>query len=300
MANPAAGQEQPVLGPLNDVWGPAGVRWTVSVTLRDGDAETQAREAAGRGCDVVCVFGGDGTVSAVATGLLESGVPMGILPGGTGNAAAQELGIPTDLREAAALAVRPDACIRRVDVLRFGERVALLRVGVGFDARTVTGATRELKDQIGWFAYPLAALRELGRAAPSPLVLELDDECIETDAFAVVVANVGRMGRGGARFPGRVDPFDGRADVYVLRSMDLGALVTVAARMLRLSEQEAESEEHDTDPLWHRTARHVRVSSPEVALPVHADGDPAGETPLALETLPGALELVLPGPETAA
>jgi diacylglycerol kinase family enzyme len=235
-------------------------------------------------------------VAEVAGALSGGDVPLVILPAGTGNAAAQELGIPLQLGDAARLVLDDDARIGSVDLLHVGERVSLLRVGVGFDARTVTGASRELKDQLGWFAYPLTALRELGDAQPARIALEVDGARREIDAYAVVVANVGRIGRAGARFPGDVDPFDGLADVFLLRSMDLGALVKVGARLLRLSDGDAEEGDawSGNDPLLHVQARAVRIESPDGPLPVHADGDPHGETPVEVEVRAGALRLVLP------
>ena len=289
--NPAAGQDAPILAALNEGWPSERVDWSVAITLGEGDGREHARRAVDEGFDLVGVVGGDGTVAEVAAALTGTDVPLAILPGGTGNAAAQEFGIPLDLVEAARLAIDGRRRLGAVDVLRVREGVSLLRVGIGFDAQTVTGASRELKDQLGWFAYPLAALRELGDAQTARIALELDGARRELDAYAVVVANVGRLGRAGARWPGDVDPTDGLADVFVLRSMDLGALLRVGARLLRMSDADAVG---DDDPLLHLQARDVKVESPDPPLLVHADGEPAGETPVAIETLHGALRLVLP------
>lgn len=291
--NPASGADEPVLARLNDVFRDAGVRWQVSITQDDGDARRQAREAADAGADVVAAYGGDGTVSEVAAGLRGGDVPLAILPGGTGNAVAQELGIPLDLEQAARLAASPDAIAGAMDVLAVGERVGILRVGAGIDAAAMAGATRELKDQLGWLAYPVAGLRELGVTEPAPWRLELDGRRLETVAHAVLVVNVGRMGRGGARFPGPVDPFDGRADVFVLRRVDLPALVSVCANLVA-GARDAELPNGEDDPLWHLQARDVSIETPAGALPVHVDGDPRGETPLRVETQPGALRVLLP------
>lgn len=292
--NPAAGQDAPVLAALNEAWKETQIDWSVSLTHRSGDGRDRAREALDQGFDLIGVVGGDGTVAEVAATLAATDVPLAILPGGTGNSAAQEFGIPLDLVEAARVATRADARVMPVDVLRVGEHASLLRVGVGFEASAVTGATRELKDQLGWFAYPITALREFGAAEPARFELELDGRQSEIDAFAIVVANVGRIGRAGARFPGGVDPCDGLADVFLLRSMDLSALVAVGARFLRLSQEDGGTED---DPLIHLQARNVQIRCSDRSFPAHADGEPCGETPLEIGTRAGELQLLLP-PET--
>ena len=101
--NPAAGQNDTVLNKLNAVFHPAGVNWDVSITKASGDATHYAREAIEAGVDIVCAYGGDGTVMEVAHAVQSGEVPMAILPGGTANLMAVELGIPKDLTEAARL-----------------------------------------------------------------------------------------------------------------------------------------------------------------------------------------------------
>src|SRR4051794_19444696 len=101
--NPASGQDRPILGILNRVFHAAGINWEVGLTKQSGDALRMAREAVIAGADVVAVYGGDGTVMEVATGLSGSDVPLAIFPGGTANVMAVELGIPGALEEAVAL-----------------------------------------------------------------------------------------------------------------------------------------------------------------------------------------------------
>ena len=84
--NPSAGQDEPILNVLNHVFHPAGVDWDNSLTHKSGDATRLAAEAAASGVDLVAAYGGDGTQMEVANGLLGTGVPQAILPGGTGNA----------------------------------------------------------------------------------------------------------------------------------------------------------------------------------------------------------------------
>ena len=81
--NPAAGHDEPILNVLNHVFHPAGVEWDNSLTHQSGDATRLAAEAAASGVDLVAAYGGDGTQMEVANGLMGTGVPQAILPGGT-------------------------------------------------------------------------------------------------------------------------------------------------------------------------------------------------------------------------
>ena len=103
IVNPASGQDRPILKTLNSVFKESGIEWDMFLTKEAGDGIRLAKEAAAAGVDAVAVYGGDGTVREVTTGLLGTETPILILPGGTANALALTLGIPTDLGEAASL-----------------------------------------------------------------------------------------------------------------------------------------------------------------------------------------------------
>jgi diacylglycerol kinase family enzyme len=101
IVNPASGPDRPVLKVINSVFRTAQVEWDIHLTKRDGDAFRFARELKEKGASVIAVCAGDGTVREAARALAHTNVPLAILPGGTGNAMAVELGIPLDLAEAA-------------------------------------------------------------------------------------------------------------------------------------------------------------------------------------------------------
>ena len=94
--NPASGKDQPILNTLNDVFRQYGVEWDVSITHKYGDATVQAKAAIARGVDLVVGYGGDGTQHELANAVIGTPIPMAVLPGGTGNGFARELGIPKD------------------------------------------------------------------------------------------------------------------------------------------------------------------------------------------------------------
>ena len=123
--NPAAGQDEPILNTLNQVFQEYGVEWQVAITRHSGDARRLAKAAATDGFDLVAGYGGDGTLMEIANGLQDSGIPLGVLPGGTGNSLARELNIPLDLAQAAELLCQAPN-VRQIDLGRINDRYFLL------------------------------------------------------------------------------------------------------------------------------------------------------------------------------
>ena len=98
--NPAAGKKEAILPIINESMKEAGIKWEVSVTKEAGDGIQMARAAVKEGVDAIAVYGGDGTLMEVISGLMGSEVPLVILPGGSANIMATELAIHKDLKEA--------------------------------------------------------------------------------------------------------------------------------------------------------------------------------------------------------
>ncbi len=295
IVNPAAGQPQPILHTLNQVFGEAGVRWDVSITQEPGDGIRLAREALDRGADIIAACGGDGTVMEVGNALVGSDVPLAILPAGTGDVLAVELGIPTALADAARLACSDEARLRRIDVGQLKDRYFLLRLVLGFTARQIGLTTREMRDRFGKLAYLIAAFQALGETAPVLFRLTLDGRHEEYEAVACIVANAGRLGIYDLSIAPNTTIDDGLLDVLAVRNLDLPSLSSVVASIVAANPDQAN--------LGHWQAREIRIEcdSPE---PVVIDGEEYGETPIELTVVPGALVVLVPGesppPEAAA
>jgi diacylglycerol kinase (ATP) len=285
IVNPAAGLEQPILKTLNLAAQAAGIDWDVSITKAAGDGRRLAKGAVESGADVVAVHGGDGTVMEVASGLIGTEVPLAIIPGGTANVIAVELGVPRDLIEATALAVSSPSKIRTIDMGRIGEHCFMLRASVGFEAAMVEGAHRELKDRYGVLAYAISAFQALIEPQFARYFLTLDDEEVEVEGMTCIVANSGSMGSPVFSLSPNIRVDDGLLDVLVVRNSDLPSLISLAASVVGGQENKT--------TLQHWQVHKVTIAS-EPSLNLQADGEILGETPVTAEVLPAAVRVIVP------
>jgi YegS/Rv2252/BmrU family lipid kinase len=284
IVNPAAGKPESVLSVLNDVFGPAGIDWDVSITHRAGDGMRAARKASDKGYDLIAAYGGDGSVAEVASGLADGGPPILLLPGGTGNALAEDLGIPIDLAQAAALAVADAGTLKPVDLGRFGTRWFVLRMTMGFEAAMVRATTREMKDRYGWLAYALSALRSIADPPTATYSMTIDGEHVECAGLAALVANSASTGLPGVRIATDVDVSDGLLDVVVVDSGTIPMLLGSAVDAAQGIQPRALSR-------WR--GREIHVTSDPVQR-VLADGEDAGRTPVDVAVAAGAVSVLVP------
>ena len=189
----------------------------------------QAAQAVRSGVDLVLACGGDGTVTACAEGVAGSGVPLGILPFGTGNLLARNLGLPLD--PDAALATALTGRDRRLDAGSANGRPFVVMAGLGFDAKMLGESSEPLKKRLGWAAYVLSAVRHL-RDRPVRVSLVADGGPPQRlRASAVIVGNVGWL-QGGIRLFPDAEPDDGILDAVVLTARGWGGWLRLVARML--------------------------------------------------------------------
>lgn len=186
----------------------------------------QAAEAVREGAGLVLACGGDGTVRSVAQGLIGTSVPMGIVPLGTGNLLARNLGIPLDDIDRALL-VAMGGRSRTIDVGEVGytdgdgeshDDVFLVMLGAGMDADMIAGTDDDLKARVGWLAYVGAFANTLVSGHRIKVEYALDDgPLVQTKARTLLVANCGML-QGGMRLLPDAELDDGRLDVMALRA----------------------------------------------------------------------------------
>ncbi len=237
------------------------------------------------GYDVVIAGGGDGTINEVASSLVGSDTPLGILPLGTVNVLARQLGIPFEIPQAIRLIAEGKA--RRIDVGCASNHYFTLMAGFGFDAEIVAAVLQPLKDAIGVSAYVIKGLEMLAKYQATDVTLEMPEETYTGRAYLIVVANSPTYA-----YKLRLAPYasteDGLFDVIVFeepKSRRLGFVRQIFDVLLRRH-------------VYHRTVRYFKTpkvvvrSSPDVM--VQIDGDPNGMTPTEVSILHCALPIIVP------
>ncbi|MGW4534106.1 diacylglycerol/lipid kinase family protein [Nocardia sp. NPDC004340] len=244
--------------------------------------------------DAVVAAGGDGLVGVVLQALVGTGIPLGLIPGGTGNDLARELGVPDDT--AAAVATILDGRTRAIDLgtvetEESGRAIWFATVtGTGLDAR-VTLRANALRWPNGPMRYTVAALLELAGKLAVPYRIELtgspdhpDGTVLELDAVMVAVGNTRTYGGGMLITPdARID--DGLLDLTVVGAMS-------RLEMLRLLPTLSSGKRIDHPAAVQYQAREIRLTAP--GAPATADGDPAGLLPALFRAHPGVLDVLVP------
>jgi YegS/Rv2252/BmrU family lipid kinase len=200
-------------------------------TTAEDPGESMCNQAVAEGCAVVFVCGGDGTVMAAATALAASGVPMAIVPLGTGNLLARNIGLPLD-DEAGALRIGVHGATRQIDVGAIEGKRFVVMAGLGFDAAIVRDAPERLKKTVGWPAYFVSGAKHVrGRRISVRITID-DGEPIERRVRTVLVGNVGKL-QGGLLLLPDARPDDGVLDVAVLAPRNSLDWVRLTGRVLR-------------------------------------------------------------------
>jgi len=290
--NPAAGQDDPsrLRRRLGGAFAAREAAFDLEVTRSAGHAAELASEAARLGYRAVAVVGGDGTIAEAASGLAGTCTPLAIIPAGTANQVAYNLGVPQALEAAVEVAVFGQ--VTRIDLGRIGDRAFALVAGAGYDAAVMAAATRELKERFGFAAYVYAAVKEALAATPRRFLINADGKELEIEAVTVMIANVGNLFARWlpVRLPLGPEPktawHDGRFDVVVLATRRLPdlALAVWNATHLQFSGNKR---------LIHLQAQEITVAAdPPIAAQV--DGDPFGLTPITARVERSALGVLLP------
>ncbi len=251
------------------------------------DLAALARSAVDRGCDAVVAAGGDGTVSAVAGALVGTDALLGIIPLGTANVLSKELGVPIDLDAACGLLAGEFAAVA-IDALRIGDRHFFTQVGVGIDALMIRDTKTEAKKRFGRLAYLWTGLSRLVGFQPRRFDLEIDGRALRVRASQVLVANSGTLGQRPFQWGPHIRPDDGRADVCILRARTVPDYLGLAWHILRGKHRQSVNARYRT------AERSVKIATKR-PLPVQADGEIIGDTPIEVSVVPRAVRVIVPG-----
>lgn len=231
---------------------------------------------------VAIASGGDGTVSQVAAAILDQRIPLGIVPAGSTNMVAKVSNIPSDPEKAIKLIF---GWHRRehIDVGRSGERLLLHLGGAGLDARIFLGASSRLKRQLRWLAYvPPAITGALER--PATFTVTVDGIETQSRSNLVLVANSAQLLHSDIHLVHDVSRTDGSFDVLIYTAEN-----PVSLAMAGLSSLTGRLETFDQ--VIRLRGRTIRIDA-DPSVPAELDGEVVGMTPIDIEVLPQAIELI--------
>lgn len=232
--------------------------------------------------ETLAVVGGDGMVHVALQALAHSNTRLGVVPAGTGNDVARNLGIPRrDTRAAVDLLTRSRE--RAIDLVRAGPTYFVTIAACGFDA-IVNERANAMARPKGQMRYNLATLAELRTLAPLRYTIELDGQVQHLEAVSVAVANMESFG-GGLRIAKGASHDDGLLDVIVIEPISRTRLVSLYPRLFNGSVVESPS---------HRRVAGRSVTVAVSGVTAYADGEPIGSLPLTFDVQPGALRVVVP------
>jgi YegS/Rv2252/BmrU family lipid kinase len=266
-------------------WSPS--LWLETTPEDPGRGMAEAAVAATVQLIVIC--GGDGTVMACLSGLADSGVPVAIIPVGSGNLLARNLGIPLGLDESLVTAV--DGMDRRIDLGRLGDQPFAVMAGMGFDAAMMADTTEGMKRFAGWPAYVVSGLRHLRDPVMRVRICIDDGPMLRRSARTVLVGNVGQL-EGGLELLPDAAADDGLLDVAVVAPRTLRDWLRVAYRIAR-------HRRHDRH-LERFTGQTISIEADRV-VPRQIDGEVIDEgRRIDVHVEPGALVVRVPQSAAAA
>ncbi len=259
---------------------------SVYETTGEDDITSLVREHVLAGVELVVAAGGDGTVSAVADALANGDVPLGILPAGTTNVVAQELGIPLNI-ERACRVFTGKYRYRSIDAIRYEDCFYIHSVGTGLSAQAMLGASRERKRRYGLLAYIWSILKIIVGIQPHNFTIMADGNIESFQAADVMLANISILTKP-FRLGPHIAPDDGRVDICITRARSIFDIIGVALDIL------LQGQMHRPRNLIFREAYDsVKVTSDRPVL-VQGDGEVLGQTPIEVTVIKGAVKIIVP------
>jgi diacylglycerol kinase family enzyme len=248
-------------------------------TTEEDPGHGQTKQALTDGADIVIALGGDGTVRACASQVADSDAVLGLLPAGTGNLLARNLGLPLTVPEAVSVLASPS--LTEIDVVELDGTPFVVMAGTGIDALMFERTNDALKGRVGWLAYAVAGFSALRLARPHRVQLTVDGTQHRLRAVGVVVGNVGTLTAGLQLLPG-AEADDGHLHVALLTADSAAQWAALGARLVVRRSPRASHMRvfrgRAVDISWSR------------ALPAEIDGDPVEPRQhLRFRTRPGAL-----------
>lgn len=277
---------------LESAFDDCGITYQIHETTPDEDlAGVVASAIKQKQITLVVAAGGDGTVSAVANAVVKTtqartDVRFGILPLGTANLIAQDLGIPLNLEEACALLANRGQTAT-VDAMQIGDDSYFSHVSMGLYAALATKTAPETKQRFGRLAYVWSACQEIWKQRSWRFQLTVDGNTETLRASTIVIANVRAMGIRGLAWGEQISMQDGALDVCIVRARSFVEYGRTFGQLFR-------RQVTDRSLIRYlRAKEHVSITT-SAPMPVRADGEVIGQSQVEVQVRPGMLRVVVP------
>jgi len=262
----------------------------------DKDIAELAAAAIAKEVDIVIASGGDGTLSAVASALVNSRAALGVIPRGTANAFAAALGISENLETACEAIL--EGITTSIDVAKCDGKLMVLLAGIGFEADAVKRTNIEKKNRFGMLAYVLSGIQELTNLQRFEAEIVTEDKIIHVAASAITIANAAPPTSILAQGPADLVADDGLLDITIVAPENIGGAIAASYQLFQ-SALRGVAAEHPS--IGYLRAKEVKVSTTPPQT-IALDGEIIGKTPIEIQCLPHALNLIVPfipesGPE---
>jgi diacylglycerol kinase (ATP) len=267
-------------------------------------------------------IGGDGTVSAVGESLVHKNIPMGIIPVGTANALAKELGIPTNVDDAAKL-IGGTFETKKIDAMKVGSRYYFLDIGIGAKTLAIKDTKKKDKQKFGVLAYIWNGMKWFKKFQPQEFHITTDTVDVRLQAMEVVIANGGTIGNAAFQYGTHIKIDDGLINICVIRTQSVSDFIPVFYKFfmekkiqnvgakveekLPLPDKGFQKESANTDDILspvnkgvsNAQVKYINVLEKATIesfgnLPIQADGEIIAEKKITIEVVPHALTLIVP------
>lgn len=251
----------------------------------------EIRRALAAGCKRIVAVGGDGTVALAGAALIRQtqgapAVTLAVVPTGTANVLARELGIPLTIPEAITLAFEGEEAIE-LDAIDAGGQPVFTQVGVGLDAKMIRHTSRDDQIQNGRMAYARAFVQRAISHRPATFELKVDGQHLRVRAYQIIVANIGALGAPPFTYGPGIDPSDGAIDLCIYSARTFLDHAILVWRLITGQHQ------RDSHTRYISVKRSVVIEGRPPML-VQGDGEILGRTPITLKILPRAIRVCVP------
>lgn len=284
LVNPATAKREPLLSIINEVFSNSDVSYDVSITKKGNDIHGIASSLIGK-TDLIAIYGGDGCVMELAQVLGKTETAMAIIPAGTANVMAKELGIPLDTKTAIEMLLAADSEIIKIDMGLINYRPFLIRINLGVMADMVLHADRDLKNHLGQLAYGVTALSSLNEALPRMYSMTIDGKHINEEGVSLTVTNSGNIGINGYSMLPDISVTDGMLDVVLMNQANLLNIIKVASTTLLQTE---------SNVLKHWKCREITIHMDAEHRFICDDKEMRGQD-LQISVVPNALKIMVAG-----